>query len=101
MKIKQNLFITDTKAFLNGDYDYCFHLSSPHICCAGWVSLGEIELDINVTDEEVTAACLATLDAAEAKAKEEYEAKMADILRHRADLMGIAYQQQADENNQN
>ena len=93
MKIKQNLFITDTKAFLNGEYDYCFYISGPHVCCDGWVSLGEIELDITVTEEEVTAACLATLDAAEAKAKEEYEAKMADILRHRADLMCIAYQE--------
>jgi len=62
MKVKQILHITNPAAFLRGDYDNCLTIYGSPCYVEGWITLGEIEVDISVERAAVIAAATAAID---------------------------------------
>ena len=97
MKIKQHVVISNPDKFLQGNYSNCFNLLDDRMTElmvreSGWVDCGDIELDIDVSGEKITASILKALDAEIKKERAERSLKM-DLLQTRKDeLLALTHE---------
>ena len=61
MKIKQHIHISNKKAFLRGDYDWCFSTVG-HISDGDWIHCGEVEFEINVDTQTIIDSAAKEID---------------------------------------
>jgi hypothetical protein len=87
MKIKQHVVITNPMDFQKGDHHNCFALFGSESNVDQWVNCGEIELDINVSIDDVRNTCLATIEAEEEEVKAEFSAKLVLLERAKNELL--------------
>jgi hypothetical protein len=92
VKIKQHVVITDPDQFLRGDFQTCFTLYSTPTQIGNWIDCGEVELDINVDHDQVTAKVLEVLDAEIDKERAEHELKMNMLITRKNELLAITHE---------
>jgi len=92
MKLKLNLYITDTERFMKGDYGWCFKVSS-HDDLAGndWIACGEADLNINVDASEIIAASVNSLSKQIDEEKAVFSARLHSLETRKAELLALTY----------
>ncbi len=97
MKIKQHVMISRPENFRHGNYSTCFSLLAPNaakrMCDEyGYIDCSEIEIEINVSGDEIVASMVKTIDAQIKKELGEHEVKM-NLLRDRKnELLAITHE---------
>ena len=89
MKIKQYVSITNTEAFLKGDWDSCFTIHSYKTTVPEWINaFAEVEFEVPANAEDrCKESMLATLD----KQEEELRAKLNLIEMKKNELLALEY----------
>ena len=99
MKIKQHVMIAHPDDFLRGSYRSCFTLMDGTLADRftdkvdyKYIDCGEIDLDINVSGETVTAHVLEALDAEIEKERAEHSLKMDMLKTRKNELLALTHE---------
>ena len=96
MKIKQHVMISNADDFLHQSYRSCFTLMDSAVAEIftgrgedSYIDCGEIELDINVSGEDVTASVLSSLNAEIEREQAEHSLKMDMLNTRKQELLAL------------
>ncbi len=97
MKIKQHVMISRPENFRRGDYSTCFSLlasnAAKRMCDKyGYIDCGEIEIEINVSGDEIVASMVKKIEAEIKREPGEHKMKMALLKNRKAELLAITYE---------
>ena len=96
MKIKQYLYITNPEGYLDGSVT-CFTICGSDDVAGSkytedWILVGEIEVEVNMSDETIRQLMVGAIDAEEVRERAEFQVKL-DKLKDRKDrLLAITHQ---------
>lgn len=91
MKVKQYLYITNPQDFLRGDYSTSLTLTGYESVYSEWINCGQIELDVNVSKEELVKSTLSALEQQEILARQEFDKKIAILSDAKHELLAIGH----------
>ena len=89
MKLKLLAIITDPDAFLRGDYHGNITLYELDPRVPGWISTGEIEIELDINRGELIDATLGAIDKQMEKETREHQQRMFILELRKAELLSL------------
>ena len=93
MKIKQYVFIARPSEFIQGSMG-CFYMSdNMHMegFDNGYIFVGQIEIEVNINEDSIRQAVLASLDESESELRAKFEMSLREIDEKRQSLLAIEH----------
>ena len=91
--MKLYIYATEIDKVLVGDFEWSVTASSRgDIPASDWIVIGEVDVDLNINREEMTAQAMQIIDEQEDKIKEELAGKLNLLEMKRSQLLALTHE---------
>ena len=91
--MKLYIYATDISQVLVGDFEWSITISSrDDIPASDWIMIGEVEVELDINREDMTAQAMQIIDEQEDKIKEELAGKLNLLEMKRSQLLALTHE---------
>jgi len=91
--MKLYIYATDISQVLVGDFEWSITISSrDDIAASDWIVIGEVDVELNINREEMTAQAMQIIDEKEEEIKQKLAEKLNLLDMKRSQLLALTHQ---------